>query len=114
MLLGTLSVLGRGMPQIWITEGQGLVALAVGAVGGCLGNFYVVYLFSFFLPLWETARYRLKCCLKGPLNSKQPTNPNGLQQQKFELPLVQGRIILPTASFSRVAKKLTTVFTKGY
>ena len=28
-----------------------------------------------FLPLfWEMARYRLKCCLKGPLNPKQPTN----------------------------------------
>ena len=26
--------------------------------------------------LWETARYRLKYCLKGPLNPKQPTNPN--------------------------------------
>ena len=25
-------------------------------------------------PLWETARYRLKYCLKGPLNPKQPTN----------------------------------------
>ena len=24
--------------------------------------------------LWETARYRLKFCLKGPLNLKQPTN----------------------------------------
>ena len=24
--------------------------------------------------LWETARYRLKYCLKGPLNPKQPTN----------------------------------------
>ena len=24
--------------------------------------------------LWETARYRLKYCLKVPLNSKQPTN----------------------------------------
>ena len=24
--------------------------------------------------LWETARYRLKYCLKGPLNLKQPTN----------------------------------------
>ena len=28
----------------------------------------------FFLPLLETARYRLKYCLKGPLNPKQPTN----------------------------------------
>ena len=25
-------------------------------------------------PHWETARYRLKYCLKGPLNPKQPTN----------------------------------------
>ena len=24
-------------------------------------------------PLWETARYRLKYCLKGPFNPKQPT-----------------------------------------
>ena len=24
--------------------------------------------------LWETVRYRLKYCLKGPLNPKQPTN----------------------------------------
>ena len=28
----------------------------------------------FYLPLWETIRYRLKYCLKGPLNPKQPTN----------------------------------------
>ena len=27
----------------------------------------------FFLPLWETTRYRLKYCLKGPLNPKHPT-----------------------------------------
>ena len=26
------------------------------------------------LSLWETARYRLKYCLKGPLNPKQPTS----------------------------------------
>ena len=31
--------------------------------------------FSFLSPsLWETARYRLRYCLKGPLNPKQPTN----------------------------------------
>ena len=29
-----------------------------------------------FLPLfWETARYRLKYCLEGPLKTKQPTKP---------------------------------------
>ena len=39
---------------------------------GCLDIFSLIYLFSFLSPsLWEMARYRLKYCLKGPLN--QPT-----------------------------------------
>ena len=43
--------------------------------GVCLDFFSLIYLFSFLSPsLWETARYRLKYCLKGPLNPKQPTN----------------------------------------
>ena len=34
-----------------------------------------LYLFSRLSPsLWEMARYRLKYCLKGPLNPNQPTN----------------------------------------
>ena len=42
---------------------------------GLFGIFSLIYLFSFLSPsLWETARYRLKYCLKGPLNPKQPTN----------------------------------------
>ena len=37
--------------------------------------FSLIYRFSFLSPsLWETARYRLKYCLKGPLSPKQPTN----------------------------------------
>ena len=73
MVLGKLPVPGR--PTIWITVGQGPTALAVGAVGGCLDIFTLVYPFSPLSPsLWETARYRLKYCLKGPLNPKQPTN----------------------------------------
>ena len=49
--------------------------LAVGAGGGYLDIFSLIYLFSFLSPsLWETARHRLKYCLKGPLNPKQPTN----------------------------------------
>ena len=56
---------------IWIVVGQGPIALAVGAGGGCLDIFTLVYHFSPFSPsLWETARYRLKYCLKGPLNPK--------------------------------------------
>ena len=73
MVLGKLPVPGR--PTIWITVGQGPTALAVGADGGCLDIFTLVYPFSPLSPsLWETARYRLKYCLKGPLNPKQPTN----------------------------------------
>ena len=50
-------------------------ALAVGADGGCWDIFSLVYYFSFLSPsLWETARDRLKYCLKGPLSPKQPTN----------------------------------------
>ena len=72
-VLGKLPVPGR--PTILITVGQGPTALAVGAGGGCLDIFTLIYPFSFRSPsLWETARYRLKYCLKGPLNPKQPTN----------------------------------------
>ena len=72
MVLGKLPVPGR--PTIWVIVGQGPIALAVGAGGGCLDIFTLLYPFSPLSPsLWETARYRLKNCLKGPLNPKQPT-----------------------------------------
>ena len=68
----------RGVLLTWNTVGQGPIVLAVGAGGGCLDIFSLLYHFSFLSPsLWETARYRLKYCLKGPLSPKQPTNqPN--------------------------------------
>ena len=67
----------RGVLLIWSRVGQGPTVLAVGAGGGCLDIFSLVYHFSFLSPsLWETARYRLKYCLKGPLSPKQPTNQN--------------------------------------
>ena len=73
MVLGKLPVPGR--PTILITVGQGPTALAAGAGGGCLDIFTLNYPISILSPsLWETARYRLKYCLKGPLNPKQPTN----------------------------------------
>ena len=83
MVLGKLPVPGGGggggrevrrcwgVLLIWII---GPVALAVGAGGGCLDIFSLICPFSTLSPsLWETARYRLKYCLKGPLNPKQPT-----------------------------------------
>ena len=83
MVLGTLPVLGR--PTIWMIVGQGPIVLAVDAGGGCLDIFSHVYHFSFLSPsLWETARYRLKYCLKGhrtkgplsPKTTNQPTKKN--------------------------------------
>ena len=85
MVLSKLPVLGH--PTIWIIVGQGPIALAVGAGGGggvrtggeLFTHFYspLSFLSSFSLSLslslWETARYRLKYCLKG-LNPKQPTS----------------------------------------
>ena len=44
-------------------------------MGGCLDIFTLLYQLSPLSPLWETALYRLKYCLKGPLNSNKPTNP---------------------------------------
>ena len=49
MVLGKLPVPGR--PTIWITVGQGPTALAVGAGGGCLDIFTLIYPFL-FLPLF--------------------------------------------------------------
>ena len=71
MVLGQLPVPGR--PTIGITVGQGPTALAVGAGGGCLDTLTLIYPLSPLFPsLSETARYRLKYCLKGPLNPDQP------------------------------------------
>ena len=77
MVLDKLPVPGR--PTIFITVGQGPIALAVGA-GGVVWTFLLSSIFSPLSPsLWETARYRLKYCLKGPLNPKQPINQSRKQ-----------------------------------
>ena len=76
MVLEELPVPGR--PTIWVTVGRGPNALAVGAGGGCLDIFTLSYpFFLLSLSLWETAQYRLKYCLKWPLNPK-PTNQQPL------------------------------------
>ena len=46
MVLGKLPEPGR--PTIWITVGQGPTALTVGAGGGCLVIFTLIYPFSSF------------------------------------------------------------------
>ena len=53
MVLGNLPV--PRPPTIWITVGQGPIALAVGTGRGCLDNFTLIYPFSPLSPsLWET------------------------------------------------------------
>ena len=81
MVLGKLPVPVR--PTNLDCSREGPTALAVGAGGGCLDIFTLVFHFSPFSPsLWETARYRLKYCLKGPLNPTQPTNQHFLDARE--------------------------------
>ena len=55
MGLGKLPVPGR--PTVWMIVGQGPFALAVGAGGGCLDIFTLLYSFSPVSPSrWEAAR----------------------------------------------------------
>ena len=80
MVLSKLPVPGR--PTIWITIGQGPTALTLGAGGGCLDIFSLIYPFYTLSPsLW--ARYRLKYCLKGPLNPKQQSNQSNPTRVKY-------------------------------
>ena len=70
MVLGKLPVPGR--PTNLGDSRAGPIALAVGAGGDCLDIFTLLYPFTPLSPsLWETARYRLNYCLKGPLNPQQ-------------------------------------------
>ena len=100
------------MKSILITVGQGPTALAAGAGGGCLDIFSLIYPISILSPsLWETARYRLKYCLKGPLNPKQPTSHYPkmsrylINESKIKLVSL---FILPQSSFIYIG--LFTIF----
>ena len=62
-----------GVLLIWSIVGQGPSVLAEVVGGGCLDIFIPSITSLFFLPLWETIRYRLKYCLKRPLSQKQPS-----------------------------------------
>ena len=82
MVLGKLPVPGR---RTNLDNSRARACCACSGCGwGLFGHFFsrLSFLFSFSLSLWETARYRLKYCLKGPLSPKQPTNqPIGENQE---------------------------------
>ena len=65
MMLGKLPV--PGVLPVWISVGQGPTVLAEGAGGDGLAIFSLVFSFFFSSSVGETARCRLKYCLKGPL-----------------------------------------------
>ena len=80
MVLGKLPVPGH--PTFRITVGQGPTALAVGADGGCLDIFTLFCPFSpLSPPLSETARNRLKYCLKVLLKPKTTNQPTIVRAQ---------------------------------
>ena len=79
MVLGKLPV--PGCPTCLDYSRARAYCTAVGAGGGCLDTFSLIYHFSFLSPsLWETARYRLKYCLKGPLSPKTTNQPTPKQK----------------------------------
>ena len=75
MVLGKLPVPGRPTN---LDKSKARTYCACSTCGwGLFGHFFsqLSFLFSFFHPLWETARYRLKYCLKGPLSPKTTNQP---------------------------------------
>ena len=109
MVLGKLPVPGR--PTIWITVGQGPTALAVGAGGGGLDIFTLIYPFFPLSPsLWETVRYRLKYCLKGPLNTNNQPTKIQVRDRAWFVRLYGERIIDSTGSGTMLYLTCTMIF----
>ena len=73
MVLGKLPVLGRPTN---LDYSRARAYCACSRCGwGLFGYFFFHLSFPSLSPsLWETARYRLEYCLKGPLSPNQPTN----------------------------------------
>ena len=58
---------------------------------GLFGLFFLSSIISlFFPPLWETARYRPKYCLKGPFSPIEPTNQSNMNKYF----VIQGNVCL--------------------
>ena len=92
MVVGKLPVSGRPTNLDYSRARAYCAALAVDAGGGVWTFFSLNYHFS-FLSLWETARYRLKYCLKGPLSQKQPTNQPTIWRTKSSQILILHEIL---------------------
>ena len=87
-VLGKLSVPGRPSN---LAYSRARAYCAFSRCGwGCLDIFSLIFHSSFLSPsLWETARYRLKYCLKGPLSPKQPTNQPTTTSLRHHVPAAE-------------------------
>ena len=74
IVLGKLAVLGR--PTNLVKSGARAYCACSRCGRGCLDIFSLIFHFSSLCISLGDGRYRLKYCLKGPFNSKQPTNPH--------------------------------------
>ena len=82
MVLGKLPVPGR---PTYLDYSKARAYCACSRCGWVVWTFFLSSIISlFFLPLLETARYRLKYCLKGPLSPKQLTTNVSLFTQRQE------------------------------
>ena len=67
---------------------------------GLFGHFTLLYPFSPLSPsLWETARFRLKYCLKRALNLKQPTNQIQGLKNGLEIVMVNKPSVIEPSKF---------------
>ena len=73
MVLGKLQV--PGCPTIWITVGQGPTELAVGAGGGCLDIFALIYPFSLSFGL-KYNKYKTEILSQRAVKPKTTNQPN--------------------------------------
>ena len=104
-MLGKLPVPGRPTD---LDYSRARAYCACGRCGwGLFGHFSLIYYFSFLSPpLWETARYRLKYCLKGPLSPKQPTNQH---PEKIRLDVSS-----ESSARQRIHMKIQVLFSSKY
>ena len=102
-------VLGKLQGHPYLDKSRARAYCACSRCGwGLFGRFFshLSFLSSFSLSPWETARYRLKYCLKGPLSPKQPTN------QPFPVTHLLLADSLPVANRPRSGFEPATFFTE--
>ena len=81
-----------GILLFWIRVGHRPTAVAVGACGVSLDIFSLSIIFILSHSLFETARCRLKYCLKGSLSPKQSIYAHLFYLLYFFLSLVGGSV----------------------